>query len=74
VLEVPSPKLHCQEVGPPVDASVNCTDWPATGEAGEKLKDAASVFAGATVTARVVLSWLEEFMIVKPTVYDPATA
>jgi len=30
----PSLKFHCQEVGEPVEVSVNCTAWPATGEAG----------------------------------------
>jgi len=34
VLVDPSLKFHCQEVGPPVDVSVNCTAWPAVGEAG----------------------------------------
>jgi hypothetical protein len=34
VLVPPSPKFHCQEVGPPVDVSVNCTACPAAGDAG----------------------------------------
>jgi len=34
VLVDPSLKFHCQKVGPPVDVSVNCTAWPAVGEAG----------------------------------------
>jgi hypothetical protein len=34
VLVVPSPKFHCQEVGDPVEVSVNCTAWPAVGDAG----------------------------------------
>jgi hypothetical protein len=33
-LVVPSPKFHCQIEGLPVDVSVNCTAWPAIGEAG----------------------------------------
>jgi len=31
---VESPKAHSQEVGLPVDVSVNCTAWPTTGDAG----------------------------------------
>jgi hypothetical protein len=31
---VASPKLHDHEVGVPVDASVNCTDWPTAGDVG----------------------------------------
>ena len=34
VLVVPSLKFHCQDVGLPIDVSVNCIAWPATGEAG----------------------------------------
>ena len=34
VLVPESPKFHCQEVGEPTDASVNCTTCPAAGEAG----------------------------------------
>ena len=34
---VPSPNAQDQEVGPPVDASVNWTDWPTTGLGGEKV-------------------------------------
>lgn len=34
VLVAPSPKFHCHEVGEPVEVSVNCTAWPATGEVG----------------------------------------
>jgi hypothetical protein len=30
----PSPKFQLQEVGEPVEVSVNCTAWPATGDAG----------------------------------------
>jgi hypothetical protein len=30
----PSPKLHDQDVGDPVDVSVNVTAWPTLGEAG----------------------------------------
>jgi hypothetical protein len=42
VLEVPSPKFHCQEAGVPAEVSVNCTDCPVAGEDGPKLKDAES--------------------------------
>jgi hypothetical protein len=41
VLVPPSPKFHCQEVGFPVEVSVNCTVWPAIGEAGLYVKAAA---------------------------------
>ena len=34
VLVDPSLKFHDHEVGVPVDVSVNCTDWPAAGDAG----------------------------------------
>jgi len=44
----PSPKFHCQEVGDPEEVSVNCTAWPATGEAGLYVKEAAST--GTTMT------------------------
>jgi hypothetical protein len=49
----PSPKVQLQDVGPPVDVSVNWTVWPTAGEAGLEVKEAASVLAGATVTVRV---------------------
>jgi hypothetical protein len=41
VLVVPSPKCHCQDVGPVVEVSVNCTACPAVGDAGLYAKDAA---------------------------------
>jgi hypothetical protein len=50
-----SPKFHCQDVGDPVDVSVNCTVWPAAGEAGVKVKDAVSVGEGITVTVRLAV-------------------
>ena len=34
VLVFPSPKFHCQELGLPVDVSVNWTDCPAAGDVG----------------------------------------
>jgi hypothetical protein len=49
VLEVPSPKFHCQEVGLPADVSVNCTDWPVAGEAGLDVKEATSRDSDITV-------------------------
>ena len=52
---VPSPKFHCQEVGLPVDVSVNCTDCPTAGEAGSYAKEAASVGEPATVIVRRAL-------------------
>jgi hypothetical protein len=52
VLVAPSPKLQDQEAGLPVDASVNWTDWPVTGEDGVALKEAtgaAPVSGGAAL-------------------------
>jgi len=66
VLVAPSPKLHCQEVGEPVDVSVNWTACPATGEAGLYVKDA--VRAGTTVTVRVTLCEPELLVAVRVTV------
>jgi hypothetical protein len=66
VLVVPSPKFHCQEVGLPVEVSVNCTAWPAVGELGVKVKDAVS--AGTIVTVRVVFLEPEELVAVRFTV------
>jgi hypothetical protein len=69
VLVVPSPKLHCQEVGPPVDVSVNWTDWPVAGEAGLNVKEAAS--AVTTVTVRLTLLEPVLLVAVKVTIFDP---
>jgi hypothetical protein len=65
----PSLKSQVQDVGLPVDASVNWTDWPAAGEAGLKVKDAES--AATTVTVRLVLFEPEPLVTVKVTVLDP---
>ncbi|MCK7480598.1 MAG: hypothetical protein M0C28_27740 [Candidatus Moduliflexus flocculans] len=54
VLDVPSPKLQNQAVGPPVEVSVNCTDWPTDGAAGAKEKDAVSPAATTTVRLEVL--------------------
>jgi hypothetical protein len=70
VLVPPSPKFHCQEVGLPVDVSVNATDCPGAGKAGLNVKDAAS--AATTVTVRVVLLEPEALVAVRVTVLDPA--
>jgi hypothetical protein len=72
VLVDPSLKAHCQAVGFPVDVSVNCTDWPATGDTGVKLNEAAS--AAPTVTVRLVLLVPEALVTVSVTVLDPAVA
>ena len=68
--EVPSPKFHCQREGLPVEVSVNCTDWPAVGEAGLVLNEAVS--AVATATVRLTLLEPELSVTVKVTVFDPA--
>jgi hypothetical protein len=70
VLVAPSPKFQDQAAGLPADVSVNCTDWPVTGVAGLKEKEAASAAPTASV-------WLEElepepFETVKVTVFVPA--
>jgi len=52
VLVVPSPKCHCQEVGDPVDVSVNWTDCPALGGLGLYLNDAAKP-EGITMIVRL---------------------
>jgi hypothetical protein len=70
VLDVPSPKFHCQEVGVPVEVSVNWTDCPTTAEAGLKVKEA--VRAVVTVTVRLTLLEPELLVTVRVTVFDPA--
>jgi hypothetical protein len=70
VLVPPSPKLHCQEVGLPVEVSVNCTACPATGEAGVYVKDAVSVAAGRILTVWLVLLEPVLPLTVKVTVKD----
>ena len=72
MLVPPSPKLHCQMEGLPVDASVNCTDCPATGEAGLKLKEAEITVRTDTVRLTVFESVL--LLTVNVTVLDPAVA
>jgi hypothetical protein len=72
VLVEPSPKFHCQEVGDPVEVSVNCTACPAAGELGMKVKEAVS--AGTTMTVRLVLWEPELLEAVSVTVYEAAEA
>ena len=52
VLVPASPKVQAHDVGLPVDVSVNWTAWPATGDAGLNVNEAA--MAEVTVTVRVV--------------------
>jgi hypothetical protein len=52
VLVVPSPKCHCQEVGELLDVSVNWTVFPACGDAGLYVNDAAPAEA-ITVIVRL---------------------
>lgn len=54
VLTAPLPKFQFQEIGPPVDVSVNCTVWPASGAVGLKEKEAVRDVAEETVIA-----WLD---------------
>jgi hypothetical protein len=68
VEDVPSPKFHCQEVGAPVDVSVNCTAWPAAGEAGPNVKDAETVDEGLTVTVWLAVFVPEPLLAAKVTV------
>jgi hypothetical protein len=67
VLVAPSPKFHCQEVGLPVEVSVNCTACPVTGEAGLYVKDAVSADAGNTATVRLTFLEPELLLTVKVT-------
>ena len=53
-LVVPSPKLHCQEVGLPEVVSMNCTGCPDSGAVGLKTKVAGDP-AGMTVSVLVNL-------------------
>mgnify|MGYP001139040624 CR=1 FL=1 len=70
MLAVPSPKFQDQDVGDPVEVSVNCTVCPVTGDAGLYVKEAAS--AVATVTVRVVEWDPDAFWTVNVTVFVPA--
>jgi metal-sulfur cluster biosynthetic enzyme len=63
MLVAPSPKFHCQEVGEPVEVSVNCTACPAAGEAGLYVNDA--VNDCPTIIVRLVLFKLEPARMVK---------
>jgi hypothetical protein len=69
VLVAPSPKAQLQDVGLPVDVSVNWTDWLAAGDAGLKVKEADSV--ETTVTVRLVLFEPELLVTVKVAVFAP---
>jgi hypothetical protein len=70
VLVAPSPKFHSQEVGLPAEVSVNCTDCPAAGEAGLKVKDAVGVDAGLTVSVWLAVLVPDPLAASKVTVYD----
>jgi hypothetical protein len=72
VLVEPSLKFHCQDVGTPVEVSVNCTGWPAAGAEGLKPNEA--IRAVTTVTVRVAELEPEAFVAVRVTVFDPAVA
>jgi hypothetical protein len=63
----PSPKSHCQEVGLPTDVSVNCTDWPASGKEGLKVKAAVIVDSENTVTVRRTVLSTESLLVVRAT-------
>jgi hypothetical protein len=71
VLVDPSLKSHDQDVGLPVDVSVNCTDWLAVGDVGLYVNDAAKA-APTTVIVRLVLLEPEALVAVRVTVFDPA--
>jgi len=53
LLVVPSPKLQDQDVGLPVDVSVNWTDCPTEGRAGAKENADVSTDMETTVTVRL---------------------
>jgi hypothetical protein len=52
----PSPKFHDQNVGDPVDESVNWTDWFGAGDAGAQLKLATGLAIGDALTLPAVIS------------------
>jgi hypothetical protein len=56
----PSPKFQLQDVGEPVDVSVNCTACPTVGNAGLKVNEAVMV----VVTAIVWLALLDPELLV----------
>jgi hypothetical protein len=60
VLVDPSPKLQSQDVGEPVEVSVNWTAPPVAGEVGLNVKDAAR--AATTVIALLAL-WEPELLV-----------
>jgi hypothetical protein len=72
---VPSPKSHAQDVGLPVDVSVNCTTSGACPVAADAVKDAvASTGAAATVTVVVAGVLVPTALVaVSCTVYVPAS-
>lgn len=70
VLVDPSPKFHDQAAGLPADMSVNCTDWPVTGDVGANVKEAER--AGTTVRVWLDALELEPFETVRVTVLAPA--
>jgi hypothetical protein len=53
----PSPKFQDHEVGLPADVSVNCTDWPATGDVGLYVN--AETMTGIVATLSVLLPCLD---------------
>ena len=59
----PSPKFHDQDVGLPVDVSVNWTACPTEGRTGAKAKDDVSTDIEATVT--VLLACFEPVLLVE---------
>lgn len=67
----PSPKVQDQNVGVPVEVSVNPTVWLVVGALGEKLKPAKG---GATLTVRALLTLLEppSLLVLRVTVNSPA--
>jgi hypothetical protein len=69
-----SPKFHCQEVGVPVEVSVNCTACPTTGEAGPYMKEAVSEEAGNTLSVWLTLLEPELLATVRVTVYNATVA
>jgi hypothetical protein len=68
VLADPSPKLQAQELGVPVDVSVNCTDCPAVGRTGVYVNDEARTDVEATVTVLLTCFDIELFFAMRLTV------
>ena len=74
MLVAPSPKFQLQDVGLPVDESVNWTAWPGAGAVGLNVKDAVRTEPCAMTTTWVALPDCEALAATSVTAYEPAVA